>query len=186
MIIYILSIVFYFATVLMGIGDRNKKATLLSVLDFAVALINLILIFTRHISMSVIINLLLAVPHVFVLLIALLFIIVPDKPVKKDKAETVSAPFAPPTNIPLSEHVADEQTEEPIEEEEKISSERVFLSDFGSCRAEGKKEDFYITVYPKDSEAIQFRVQGGQIHSYCKQSMDEHKTYGKCEEYGEV
>lgn len=186
MIVYILSIIFYFATVLMGIGDKNKKATVLSIIDFAVALINLILIFTHHISVSIIINLLLAVPHVFVLLIALLFIIVPDNPVKREKEKSPHTPFETPASLAFREPVANEQTEETVEEEEKIFAERVFLSDFGSCRAEGIKEDFIITVYPKDSEAIQFRVHGGQIDSYCKQSMNEHKRYGKFEEFGEV
>lgn len=175
MVIYILSIIFYVATLFMGIAKQTKKARYLSVIVFVVTLINLYLVFSSYIQSSFLVNLLLSIPHIAVLIVAGLFIIVPIKPEHHEKppdiplkqeSNVIDQPLDVPVPQPFEKKKESEpeiqEKEEDIEESEDVNYKNIPLA-IGNCDISGDIENFTVTINNKNGEPSTFCVHNGQI-----------------------
>lgn len=175
MAIYILSIIFYVATLFMGIAKQTKKARYLSVVVFVVTVINLYLVFSSYIQFSFFVNLLLSIPHVVVLIVAGLFIIAPIKPERQEKSQNIplkkeSNAVDQPLEIPIPQPFEKKKESEPeiLEKEEDTEENEYFTYkniplEIGNCDISGDIEHFTVTINNKNGESSTFCVHNGQI-----------------------
>lgn len=194
MMFYLLSIVFYIYGFLNGLGEESKKGKIITWAYVIVSAINLWMIYTNHISYSILINFLLSVVHIAALLLGLLFALTSKKKNnEKDGRSDINHESKFNANIVDDGRYSNPVENNPVYKQDVDNNnafdyEQGLISDntpinYNNLRIDGHMFDVHgtysnykITIY-NNGTACEFYVQNGQIVAYRTDGMKNPKSY---------
>lgn len=178
----IISFALYFVAMMLGLGEKSIKGTIIRIGTLILTLVNLYRIFTHGISDIPIINGLFGAIYFVILLFALLMLI-PFKKTDKPPRDT------PQNNVTIEDngnniytpHLStdDQHSEIPTEgnnEGERLRYSNVHLNNGVICNISGLKDDFKISI-TLNGKLYEFYVRDGQTIAYRTEQMIQPQNY---------